>query len=161
MEAIRAATAEDLTLVRELRLRALADSPAAFAATADDEAAWPEQEWARRVAGDGDAVFVALDGERGVGIAGVRWYEAERGIAQLWGMWVAPEQRGSGVGGRLVEAVRAWTRQGGGHCVRLGVLAGSPDPAGFYERLGFVRTGEQRPYTRDPSRLVFWMARPA
>ena len=161
MEAIRAATAEDLALVRELRLRALAESPGAFAATADDEATLPEQDWVRRVAGDGDAVFVALAGERGVGMAGVRWFAAERGISQLWGMWVAPEQRRSGVGERLVGAVRAWTRQGGGRCVRLGVLAGSRDPAGFYERLGFVRTGEQRPYARDPSRLVFWMARPA
>ncbi len=160
METIRTAVADDRLLLRELRLRALAESPAAFAATAEEEAGLPEDEWTRRAAGDGDAVFVVLRGERGVGMAGVRWFDAERGVATLWGMWVDPDLRGGGVGRRLVDAVRAWTREGGGRFVRLGVLDGSPGPMGFYERLGFVRVGE-RPYLRDPSRLAFWMARPA
>ena len=161
VRAVRAGEAERL---REVRLRALSESPDAFAASAEEEAAMPAQEWARRAADAADGrdtvIFLALAGDHVVGMAGGRRFDAERGVAQLWGMWVDPVCRGLGVGVALVVAVRAWASADGARFLRLGVLAGPREPTGFYERLGFVRTGEQRPYPKDPSRTVFWMARP-
>jgi ribosomal protein S18 acetylase RimI-like enzyme len=43
--------------------------------------------------------------------------------------------------------------------MRLGVIDRSP-AIGFYERLGFVLTGETKPLVRDPSVLAAFMARP-
>ena len=150
--------------LRDLRLRALLDAPGAFAGTAEQESELPGSHWAelaaQSAAGESVAIFVAIEGERWVGMAAGRWFDHERGIAQLWGMWVDPGARGSGVGGRLVVAVREWAVSVGARFVRLGVIEGESDATAFYERLGFVRTGETRSLTRDPSVGAFFLVRP-
>ncbi|MFZ0043080.1 MAG: GNAT family N-acetyltransferase [Solirubrobacteraceae bacterium] len=156
--------AEDVSPLRDLRLRALADAPAAFAATVDDEGARSEAEWAELAAESESAetaiVFVAAEDEQWLGMAAGRWFDRERGIVALWGMWVAPECRGAGIGARLVIAVREWAASVGARFVRLGVIEGEADAGAFYERLGFVRTGETRSLTRDPSVGAYFLARP-
>ncbi len=105
-------------------------------------------------------IYVAIDRGRWVGMAAGGWYERERGVAQLWGMWVEPSMRGHGVGERLVARVRGWAAGRGGRFLRLGVLTADGDPTSFYERLGFVRTGEVATLRRDPRRPVHYLARP-
>jgi GNAT superfamily N-acetyltransferase len=161
---VRAVRASDVAPLRALRLRALADAPDAFATATDEEASRPDSDWERLAceseAADAGVVYAAIDGERWVGMAAGRWHDRERGIANLWGMWVDPELRGQGVGERLVQAVRSWVSVAGGCCVRLGVIAGEGDATPFYERLGFVRTGEVAPLRRDPTRLVHYLSGP-
>jgi GNAT superfamily N-acetyltransferase len=158
---VRGGEAEGL---RDLRLRALLEAPGAFAGTADQERELPESHWAELAAqselAQTVAIFAAIEGERWVGMAAGRWFDHERGVAQLWGMWVDPGVRGAGVGGRLVVAVREWAASVGARFVRLGVIEGETDAGAFYERLGFVRTGETRSLTRDPSIEAFFLARP-
>lgn len=165
MPAVRALAPDEAQLLRELRLRALTDSPDAFAATAEEERQRTALEWATRArdaAGDGDVViYLAVDEQAPLGMAGASWFDRDRGIVQLWGMWVDPSCRGAGLGTRLVAAVREWSRAHGARFVRLGVIEGPREPTAFYERLGFVRTGEERPLARDAARLAFWMVRPA
>jgi GNAT superfamily N-acetyltransferase len=92
-------------------------------------------------------------------MAAGRWYEREQGIALLWGMWVDPRARGTGVGAQLVDAVLSWVAASGGRSLRLGVIAADGDATPFYERLGFVRTGEVAQLRRDPTRSVHYLIR--
>ena len=161
---IRAVGAGDAAPLRALRLRALADAPDAFGATAQDEAAQPPAHWSRLArrseAADELVIYVAIVEGRWVGMAAGRWYDHDRGIAGLWGMWVEPELRGRRLGERLVAAVQAWAAEGGGGFLRLGVVTAADDPTPFYERLGFVRTGELGTLRRDPSRGFHYLVRP-
>lgn len=160
---VRPVRSDDAPALRDARLRALRDSPAAFAATADEEAALPPSHWAELAyqaeVADHVVIYAAVDGDRWVGLAAGRWHERDAGVAQLWSMWVAPEARRAGVGERLVAGVRQWAASQGARVLRLGVITRPGDATPFYERLGFARTGEVRPLRTDPSRSVHYLAR--
>lgn len=162
---VRAVRAGDAEEFRALRLRALSESPEAFGSTLDAEAALPASHWSELAhqseLADHAVICVAIDGERWLGMAAGRWHDRERGIAHLWGMWVDPALRRLGVGERLVGAVRDWAAGHGARFVRLGVIVAEGAPRPFYERLGFVATGEVGPLRRDPSRSVQYLVRPA
>ena len=127
--------------LRELRLRALADAPDAFVATVERDAARPARQWADLAAGG--AVFVAEREAEWAGLAGVR--PAGEDSADVWGMWVAPEHRGAGVGRALIDAVAAWARPRGLGRLQLGVSEAAPAAEAMYAAAGFVRTGASRP----------------
>jgi ribosomal protein S18 acetylase RimI-like enzyme len=93
-------------------------------------------------------------------MAAGRWRDEGRRVAHLWGMWVDPAVRGAGVGEALVGGVCRWAAAHGAEFVRLGVAVGPCDATGFYERIGFVPTGESEPMRRDPSRSVRYLIRP-
>ncbi len=141
----------------------MADAPGAFAVAADEETSRPDSDWEDLVRDSERAeemvVYAAIDGERWLGMAAGRWYEREGGVAHLWGMWVDPRARGTGVGAQLVDAVLRWVAASGGRSLRLGVIAADGDATPFYERLGFVRTGEVAPLSRDPTRSVHYLIR--
>ena len=162
--AIRAVVAGDAEKLKQLRLRALADSPDAFGSSLEIELAYPESEWAdlarRSESADELAVFAAVAGERWLGMAAGRWYDRDERVAGLWGMWVDPAARGSGLGARLVSAVDEWAVGQGARVLRLGAVTGDGDPGAFYERLGFAPTGETGALRRDPTRAFRYMARP-
>jgi GNAT superfamily N-acetyltransferase len=140
--------------VRELRLRALADAPDAFGSTLDEERALGEAEWVGWIEGwegSTNALFIAEDGERWVGMA-VGSRASEEPDAHLYGMWVEPSRRSSGIGASLVEEVLGWARSWDARSVILGVTETNAGAAAFYEHLGFVDTGELDPL-RDGSEL--------
>jgi GNAT superfamily N-acetyltransferase len=97
--------------LREVRLRALADAPDAFASTLEREAAFPEDVWRQRVqGGPASANFIVREDAVGVGIAAVI-PEPVPGRMQLVGMWVDPQHRHRGIAQALIgEAVR-WSRE--------------------------------------------------
>ena len=150
-------------LLRRLRLRALAESPRAFGAALADEADLSQHEWRARAeaaaAGEQQVVFIALEGHAPVGMAGGRWFERAEATVALWGMWVDPSARGTGVAGALVAAVREWASAVGAQRLRLGVVADGAAAIRFYERLGFRREGEMGRLKRDPDQLYFEMYR--
>ena len=92
---------DDWEVLRDVRLRALADSPDAFGSTLDREQAFPEKEWRRRLV---RPVYAVLDGDRPVAMAGAF---AEDGQVQVWGMWTDPAHRGRGHARALLDALRA------------------------------------------------------
>ncbi|MGO9819953.1 MAG: GNAT family N-acetyltransferase [Solirubrobacteraceae bacterium] len=98
----------DELLLRDLRLRALADAPGVFAGTFADEQGYPESHWLELAADTGRPVFAAVADERWLGMAAGRWFDREQGVAQLWGMWVDPSARGRGLGRRLLAQVQGW-----------------------------------------------------
>jgi GNAT superfamily N-acetyltransferase len=148
---------------RDLRLRALADAPYAFASLhaeeCDQPAAWWEDIARESEAGEQGAVFVAVAGDAWLGMAGGYVDEDEPGTGGVWGTWVAPEARGHGLGDRLVEAVVDWARDRGMSRVGLSVTERALPAAALYRRLGFVATGVENPLRSDPSITEVWMIR--
>jgi len=160
---IRRIRVDDVEVYRDIRLHALADSPSAFGSTYAAEADRPLEAWVERVnrcaTSDGTAVFLAYDGDTCIGLAGC--YDADDLAAdfQLISMWVAKEHRGTRVATDLVDAVIDWTTQRGARTVGLWVTRGNDRARRFYERMGFVLTGDTQPLPSDPSKDELRMLR--
>lgn len=129
-------------MLRDLRLRSLADSPEAFGQPLDDAVARPGAEWAAqaRAASEGDrrAWFIAgvAEAAEPVGIVLVRRRPPD--VALVFSMWVDPRVRGAGVGRGLIDAASEWASSWGADRVVLWVVAGNEPAFRFYQRLGFT-----------------------
>jgi len=147
--ALRTLGAEDWRLYRDLRLRALADSPDAFGGTWATETARPDAEWARRLAPTPDTpsnlpLVAEVRGEP-VGLGWGRLDASRPGVAALYQMWVAPTHRGRGVGHTLLEAVIAWATSQHAASLELSVACGDTPARRLYERAGFTPVGDPGP----------------
>jgi ribosomal protein S18 acetylase RimI-like enzyme len=154
---------EDAARLREIRLRALREAPYAFSSWFEREAEYPPEVWEGRAA-DSEAavestVFVAMEGERWLGIAGGYFPTADHEAATLWGLWVDPALRRRGVARHLVEAVADWARGRGVSRLELSVTDRARAAAALYHRLGFTETGERRPLASQPSITEIFLAR--
>jgi GNAT superfamily N-acetyltransferase len=139
---------------RDIRLRALTDSPEAFASTLDRELAFAEADWQWRIA-NGCNVIAAV-GSEPVGLAGGYLHD---GVPELIAMWVQPESRGAGVAELLVEAIADWAREQQSDQLTLWVVDGNARAERFYQRLGFARTGAAQPVPGNPALTEVEMAR--
>jgi GNAT superfamily N-acetyltransferase len=151
-------------LLRELRLRALRDEPKAFATAIDIELAQPDSYWSdladTSATGRDSLGLVAVRERRWIAMAASRWFDRSAGVAQLWGMWVEPEARGRGLGRTLMVRIAGWASEQGAVVLRLGVTDPAAEVAGFYEHLGFKRTGETKLLPPDGAVRAFFLARP-
>jgi GNAT superfamily N-acetyltransferase len=137
--------------LRDLRLRALADTPEAFGTTLAEASLRTDEEWKERYASRAEqATFVEEDEDgRLVGMAsGFR--ESSEEVVYLVGMFVSPESRGHGLGRRLLEAVERWARDVGATRVELEVNPAVGAAARLYERRGYRPTGKTRPLPSFP-----------
>ncbi len=141
---------------RALRLRALREDPAAFGATLEAESALAPEAWQERMTRPGTVRLVAEEGGAWVGLVGVALQPAP----EVFGMWVAPEARGRGVGLALLEEAASWARAQGASALALWVNVAQAPAVRLYERAGFRPDGPPHPGTRDPSRTFQRMARP-
>ena len=127
--------------VREVRLRALTDTPDALGMTLAEEVTKSEQGWRTQLLNPKAATWLAvLDGED-VGMIVGAPYHGTSDAAGLFGMWVAPEARRLAVGRALVEAHVAWARVHGHRRVLLDVADQNLPAARFYTRMGFTPNG--------------------
>jgi RimJ/RimL family protein N-acetyltransferase len=144
---VRPLTPDDAPAFVTLRREALSDSPWAFAASEGDDMGLDAAHMARSLAEPGRAVVGAFapDG-RLVGIAGVvtNRHRKMAHRAQVWGVYVTPAFRGSGVGQAIMAGVqnvaRAWP---GVTSLGLSVSMNSPHARRVYERAGFVAWGTE------------------
>ena len=67
---------------------------------------------------------------------------------EILGLVVAADQRGQGVGRRLVEAVEEWARTRGLSGVSVRSIVIRPESHPFYERIGYVRVKTQHAYRK-------------
>jgi GNAT superfamily N-acetyltransferase len=142
VEVVRAG-AENRDEARDVRLRALADAPDAFASSTEREQAFDDDEWLHRVTTN--AWFLVRADGHAVGlVCGIPEPDDDAG-RHLVGMWVEPAFRGRGLSDLLVAAVMAWARRERAETLALWVVDGNDRALGLYERLGFEATGERQP----------------
>jgi GNAT superfamily N-acetyltransferase len=156
-------SAENIQIFKEIRLRALQDSPSAFGSTYARESQFTDPDWlarAMRWNGDRGIGYLAMEDGAACGIAGALLDDDDATRAQLVSMWTAPTHRKSGVGRILVDAVSYWARLRGVRTLNLMVVSKNDAAILFYHRLGFVITGRTEPYPNDPALIEYEMERP-
>jgi GNAT superfamily N-acetyltransferase len=145
-------------IYRDLRLRALADSPDAFGSTLAEGRDRPDTEWVSRLASGADKRWnfpvVADMGAEPIGLAWGRIEQSEPEVAHLYQMWVDPGFRRLGAGQLLLQAVIDWARDANARCLALGVTCGDSAARQLYSRAGFTAVGEPEPLRPGSSLLA-------
>jgi ribosomal protein S18 acetylase RimI-like enzyme len=136
---IRRIRPDEGLLLRDVRIRSLTDSPAAFGQTTEDAATRPEVDWHRSAlrasGGQGRTWLLAEHEGRVVGL--VQGRRRPPRTLLVFSMWVDPGSRRLGVGERLIAELETWARHWQASETVLWVLAGNVEAKAFYERIGF------------------------
>jgi GNAT superfamily N-acetyltransferase len=137
----------DWTLLREVRLAALRDEPDAFWATWEDERRYSREDWVDFIR----AVvwFIAVRDDRlrrsSVGLVGCLRHEEFPDEPEVIGMWVHPDERGTGTADLLIGAAHRWAVAEDARSLGLWVVAGNQRARRFYQRHRYLPTGEHAP----------------
>jgi RimJ/RimL family protein N-acetyltransferase len=137
---VRPLTPDDYEELRAIRLEALRDNPASFAADADQEACYSKEEWLARL-----ATAVSFGGFVDGRLCGLVVYSRPKSpklahTADLGAMYVRDQARGTGLADAMIEALI-------GHAtteveqIKLTVNAENARAIKFYERHGFRAIG--------------------
>lgn len=146
---VRPIVEADLAQYRDLRLEALRLAPEAFGEDHAEALARPGSQWLerlrRQVGGAHSAVLVAANGGTLVGMTGVYRVHGvkRRHNATVWGVYVRPGWRGTGVGRSLLASAIEWARTAGVARVSL-TVAGDGIARQMYARFGFREVGVMR-----------------
>jgi GNAT superfamily N-acetyltransferase len=149
MTIVRTPRPDEWELWKELRLRALRDAPLAYLETIERAEAHDDTLWRSRVAASDvreSVVAVADDGEW----VGQMVVLLEPAPPTLVGVYVDPRHRGDGTAQRLLDALLTKVRATGAAHLRLQVGEGNRRARAFYERMGFVATGDVEVYPGHP-----------
>jgi RimJ/RimL family protein N-acetyltransferase len=165
---IRPLAPSDAHAFQALRLRGLLECPEAFASSFEEECGTPITEIEKRLQPRPDsAIFGAFEGSKLCALVGLQ----REGMVKLahksfiWGVYVAPETRGRGVGAEILHHTLSYaatvlgTRQ-----VNLGVNTKNSAAVALYKKLGFVEYGLERDYLlvngalQDEYQMVFYIA---
>jgi GNAT superfamily N-acetyltransferase len=125
--------------LRAIRLRALADTPDAFATTYEEASSLTVEEWQRQL--EQFATFVATAGAGDIGIVRGARPDNDNDTAYLVSMWVAPEMRRQGVAAALVDCVVEWASTEGYRRLVLDVVESNIAAMALYSMKGFVANG--------------------
>src|ERR1700682_2576744 len=136
--------ADDVADYRELRLEGRTSHPEAFGASWEDKSAKPASWWAERL--ETSTVFGGwIDESPLLGVAGfhVNGAAKRRHKGILWGMYVRPEARGSGLAAslvqRVIEQARTLVEE-----INLTVVASNQAAHRLYSTAGFEQYGLER-----------------
>lgn len=146
---VQRALSSDWRTVKETGLRALTDSPDAFASTHAREAGFDDARWQRWVE-RGDW-FLARRSGTVVGIVSITEDDDRSDEPHLVALWVDPGHRGTPAAASLVQAVCRRAQERGASAVTLWVADDNPRARRFYARLGFRPTGERQPLPSNPA----------
>lgn len=139
-------------VLREIRLRALRDSPDAFASADVSEMVLTDHQWRQRCRAG--TWVVARKRDEVIGVAGLVDAELPHQERYVEGVWVAPMHRRQGVCRTLIDKLAA--DEGRDLC--LWVLEGNPGAERAYDRIGFVWT-DDKPKPIDTERGRRWEKR--
>ena len=140
---VRVLEESEWSLYRDVRLRALAESPGSFTATLAEEADRGEQFWRERMTRSHR--LVAELGPVPQGIVSLGPYEHEPSAGEVFGLYVVPEARSTGVSWRLVEATADLAIQAGYTQLYYWVGTDNARAIGFGKNFGFGTTDRRRP----------------
>jgi GNAT superfamily N-acetyltransferase len=145
---VRRSNESDHIALRAIRLEALRDSPAAYGSTYKECELWTPARWKEMASGN--CYLGEIDGEV-VGMATGGFNTEFPNTFWLFGMFVSPKARGSGVGIDLVGAVEEWAKRQGGDELYLHVTETMQRARAFYTKIGFSLNGGSVTMDRDPS----------
>lgn len=144
---IRALGEADWEEFRDIRLQALTESPDAFAAKLSDEQRFDEDFWKLRLRRS--TRFVAETPERLLGVVSLGMAHDEDGevpgVGEIFGLWVHPDARGSGVATKLLKAGAERAREDGLTHVAFWVGTDNGKAVAFASGMGFRPTDSRRP----------------
>ena len=152
---IRRLTAADAAEFQALRLRGLLESPEAFGSTHADEVGRPLDVVAARLADPSSGFVLGATLEPSGPLVGLTGCYREssrkrRHVAIIWGMFVAPEARGQGIGGALLDAAVAGAAEWDGvEQVTLTVVTEKVAAHALYVSRGFRSFGIEPRALRD------------
>ena len=160
---IQTLTPANVEAYQVLRLRALRDHPEAFGSAYEDEAVMALEKVAERLVSAPERFTLgAWQEESLVGMAGFsrNLGRKTRHRGMVWGMYVAPEARGQGVGAALLaEILQRVKRLDGLEEVILAVTVGNPAAQRIYLQAGFVLSHVEKRYIKldDTYYDIEWM----
>jgi len=149
-------TANEWQRLRSIRLKSLEESPHAFGGTFEIESAEDEISWRSKFE-KLDFLIASVDGVDGA-VLSVEVLDGDFG-ATCWigGCWSDPEYRGKGLMRAMFtyidEQDKDWKVQG------LGVWTDNFSAIAAYEKLGFVKMGDDTASTRQPGKFYQRMIR--
>jgi RimJ/RimL family protein N-acetyltransferase len=137
------ADAADAVLYRDIRLEALRVHPEAFGSTLEAEAAQPLNWFSDRLGSS-----TMLGGFRDAELVAVAGFAIPQGRKQahkgmIWGMYVRPDARRTGIGRRLIEAILDLARHRV-ELIQLTVVADNEQARRLYASVGFLEYGIER-----------------
>lgn len=142
---------------RQIRMRALADSPYAFGSTLAEAQARTDADWQSRFCPAQSAPLeyplLALVDDQPAGLAWGHIHPLELTVAHLFQMWVDPQFRRLHLGELLVNAVVDWARNHRVAYVELDVATGNPAALALYRKCGFLEWGQPHPLRTGMSML--------
>ena len=144
MTTFRLLTADDAEEYAALRRESLLDAPLALTASPEDDRASSVAGVREILARGPDSVIVGAFAAELVGAVGMyRDHHLKRAHKlHVWGVYVRPSHRGTGVGVALLEAAIAHARSMPGiACLDLSVNSTAPAAQRLYERVGFRMWG--------------------
>jgi ribosomal protein S18 acetylase RimI-like enzyme len=154
--AIRPASPDDLPAIHALAERAYRGESARRGWTHEDDllegARIPAAELARILADPHQLVLLAEQG--GEAVACVQVTDKGGGTAHLGLLSVDPGRQAEGLGRRLVVAAEDAAARGfGASRMEMTVIRQRPELIAWYERRGYARTGEERPFPAADTRF--------
>lgn len=144
---VRALGEADWEEFRGIRLQALTESPEAFAAELGEEQAFDEDFWRLRLRRSTRFVAETPQGPLGMVCLG-RAHDDDGevpGVGEIFGLWVHPDARGTGVATRLMKAGAERAREDGLSHVTFWVGTDNGKAVAFASGMGFRPTDFRRP----------------
>lgn len=149
MVIVRRLSPHEWPAYRDLRLKALRDSPDAFGSTFEREQLRSDAEWAARLAAtdgsDESLPLVAVSDDEFVGLAWGRLDASDDRVAHVYQMWVSPTRRGRGIGSLLIDTLIEWARSVRATQLCLSVTCGNAPAERTYSKAGFEPLGSAAP----------------
>jgi ribosomal protein S18 acetylase RimI-like enzyme len=152
MTEIRLLVPDDAGEWGRLRLESLRNDPEAFSSSPEDHQSLKMEDVRKRLDATGSGFFVVGAFAEGQ-LAGMAGFHREQGAksrhkGRVWGVYVTPAARGTGVGRKLLEAVlQRGAAIEGVEQILISVATTQTAAAGLYRSLGF------EPYGREPRAL--------
>jgi GNAT superfamily N-acetyltransferase len=139
----------DWSALKAIRLEALRDTPDAYGSSLEKTIAFSDNRWRLMIVQQG--YYLVERNSDVVGMAAGGYHDDHPGDHWLYAMYVTPVARGTGVASALVEAVSGWARRERASALYLDVTTSLARARAFYQKEGFIPTGERRVMERDPS----------